>query len=91
MHGNPIMHRNSEPRLPREEWPFVRRAVLTIACIHLVALLAVGGVVWQTGGKLEPRATLAAQVNGADLNFPASPAGRALRNFKSISGAARKY
>lgn len=55
-----IMHRNSGPRLPREEWPFVRRFVLTIACIHLAGLLAVGAVVWHTGAKLEPSATLSA-------------------------------
>jgi hypothetical protein len=63
MHGNSIMHRNSRPGWPREDWPFVRRTVLTIACIHLAGLLAVGAVVWHTGGKLEPSATLAAQAS----------------------------
>jgi hypothetical protein len=58
-----IMQRNSSPRLPREEWPLVRRTVLTIACIHLAGLLAVGAVVWHAGGKPEPSATLAAQAS----------------------------
>jgi|tagenome__1003787_1003787.scaffolds.fasta_scaffold13290514_1 hypothetical protein len=60
MHRNWITHRNSRPRLPCEEWPLVRRAVLTIACMQLAGLLAVGAVVWQTGGKPEPSATLSA-------------------------------
>jgi hypothetical protein len=60
MQRNWTMHRNSRTRWPREEWPFVRRTVLTTACIHLVGLLAVGAVVWHTSGKLEPRAALSA-------------------------------
>ena len=52
------MHRNSTPRWLREEWPVVRRAVLAMACIHLVGLLVIGAVVWHAGGKLEPRAAL---------------------------------
>jgi hypothetical protein len=58
-----IMHRNSRPRWPREEWPFVRRVVLTIACIHLAGLVAVGTVIWHTGGMPGPSATLAAQAS----------------------------
>ena len=38
------MHRNSSSRLPREEWPFVKRTVLTIACLHTAALVAIVGV-----------------------------------------------
>jgi hypothetical protein len=60
MHRNWITHRNSRPRWAREEWPFVRRTVLTIACIHLAGLLAIGAVVWHAGAKLEPSATLSA-------------------------------
>ncbi|WP_163150253.1 hypothetical protein [Bradyrhizobium uaiense] len=33
--------------------------VLTIACIHVAGLLAIGAVVRQTGGKLEPSADMA--------------------------------
>jgi len=55
-----ITYRNSRPRWSREEWTFVRRTVLTIACIHLVGLLAVGAVVWHAGAKPEPSATMSA-------------------------------
>jgi len=44
MHGDPIMYRNAKPRWQREEWPFVGRAVLTIACLHTAALVAIAGV-----------------------------------------------
>ena len=63
MHRNWVAHRNSRPRWPREEWPFVKRTVLTIACIHLAGLLAVGAVVWHAGEKPEPSATLSAQAS----------------------------
>jgi quercetin dioxygenase-like cupin family protein len=44
MHRNWIMHRNSWRRWPRGEWPFVGRVVLTIACLHTAALVAIVGV-----------------------------------------------
>ena len=84
------MHPDARSLSPRAEWPFVRRTVLTIACIQLAGLLAVGAVVWHTGGKLEPGTTLAAQVNAADLNV-ASPAARSLGYLKSVSGTGSKY
>ena len=55
------MHRNARPNWARDEWPFVKRTALIIACIHVACLLAIGAVVWHAGGKLEPRTPMAAQ------------------------------